>query len=68
MARKCPECGECGRAHLVGCSYGPSALDREAFIRANAVQLVRELEARVRRQALELSKLNHALAYKRKKG
>lgn len=61
MARKCPECCEVGRAHLPGCSYAPNPGEREEFIRLNAVQLVRDLEDKVRRQAKELGKAHNAI-------
>ena len=62
MSRKCPECQEGGgRPHLASCPYAPDGPEREAFIRQHAVGIVRDLEEKVRRQALELAKLNHRI-------
>ena len=59
MSKKCPECLECGnRSHLPGCSFAPMTEEREAFIREHAVQLVRDLEEKVRRQAAVIAQLN----------
>jgi hypothetical protein len=67
LSRKCPECKEGGhRPHLVGCSYGPSVEDRAEFIKEHAVEMVRELEEKIRRQAKDLSSLNHAVHCLRK--
>jgi hypothetical protein len=62
MSRKCPECLESGsRSHLPDCSYAPNTAEREAFIREHAVELVRSLEAKVRRQAEQLTANAHTI-------
>ncbi len=68
MQRSHSKCVECGNKHdhRPGCSYGPSAADREAFIKDNAVGMVHDLEAVVRSQRKELRRLNRKVDGMRK--
>ena len=62
MSRKCPECEEGGgRPHLPDCSFAPLTEEREAFIRDHAVEIVRKKEAKIRRQAAEIDRLNQRI-------
>jgi hypothetical protein len=66
MSRKCPECRESGdRPHLPTCSYAPNIQEREAFIKEHAVELVRGLEEKVRRQARQLNSLGNRICRQR---
>jgi len=59
VPRKCPECKQNSHYnHLVGCSYAPDTADREEFIKANAVDIVRRLESQSRVLSKEAAKAN----------
>ena len=62
MSRNCEECGVKEKlAHLPTCSFAPPRDEREEFIRENAVEVVRGLEAKVLRRSKELAKQHKAI-------
>lgn len=61
MAGKCLECGEQGsRAHLKGCSFGAKQSERDEYVKQHALQIVEELEEKIRAQAKHITSLEQS--------